>query len=113
MASIYLTSREKRFLFSLRFRQHAKPRFDVSVLASYGLIHRNYLSEKNEIGEYVPDGTYSLSDLGKRWFIQQREERFVKKLPVVLSVIALIKSFWPEIMSAFQWIIETVRSISN
>lgn len=106
MGGFYLTIREKIFLFLLRFKKKIKPRFDVHQLASYGLIRSNHSSEKNEIGEWLKDGTYSLTDSGKRYFIQRREAFFVKRLPVVISLVALIKSFWPEISALFNWVIE-------
>jgi len=108
MNGIYLTSREKRLLFVLRFCKKIKPKFDVSHLVSTGLIRPNSSGELNSIGEALEDGTYSLTDSGTRWFIQTKEKFFVKKLPVVLSLIALVKSFWPEIKNMFKWIIETV-----
>lgn len=106
MDSFYLTSRERWFLFLLRFKKKIKPRFDVHPLASRGLIRPNASDERNEIGEVLTDGTYSLTDAGRRYFIQRREIIFTKRLPVVISLIALIKSFWPEISGLCRWLIE-------
>lgn len=109
MDNIYLTHCEKRLLFLMRFKKKVKPSFDVSMLVSYGLITPNSSGVKNSIGEHLTDGTYSLSDKGNRYFIQIRENFFTTRLPVLISLIALVKSFWPEISAFCCWIIEKLN----
>lgn len=103
-----LNRRERRLLNLLRFKKSAKPRFDVRPLVSLELIQPNYSGEKNEIGEALADGTYSLTDAGRRYFIQRRDEFFTKRLPVAISLAALTKSFWPEIKKICKWLIEAL-----
>lgn len=109
MDNIYLTSREKRLLILMCFKKKVLPKFNVSKLYSYGLIDHTYSGNPNQYGARMPDKTFCLTDLGRRWLIKWKEECFVKKLPVVLSLIALIKSFWPEICA----VIEALKKLQN
>lgn len=113
MEKICLTRREKYLLLSMKNGKKIKPEFDVSQLVSFGLIRRDYSGKKNDIGEQLPDDTYSITDYGHRYLIHKREEYFTRKLPVVISLIALIKSFWPEISALTGWLLRTAISIAN
>lgn len=90
-SKIVLTYEERFRLFTLIFVK--KQCGDVHSaklcrLFQYGLICPNYSSECDKFGQYLPDGTYSLSDSGKRYRIFLRRERFHRYLtPVTVSVI--------------------------
>lgn len=107
MNHIYLTFREKRLLSLMRFKKRVKPRIRIDRLLSYRFIIPNYSGQRNKIGESLPDGTYSITDTGRLYFIQRREKFFTVKFPVIMSLIALIKSFWPELSALVNMLIET------
>lgn len=113
MDGIYLTSREKRLLLLMRFKKKVLPRFDVSRLYSYGLIDHTYSEKPNQYGARYPEKTFCITDLGRRWLIKWKEECFVNKVPVILSLIALIKSFWPETTDFAVSIIEALKKSPN
>lgn len=79
----------KKFLFHKRIPEEAIPD-SVHVLASYGLIKRNYSDETNEYGEHLSDGTYSLTDLYFRYRAYKRQQ--FRKSFVYPIVIAFITS---------------------
>ena len=87
MDHIYLTGKEKRLLFFMRFKKKVKPKADVRQLVSYGLIQRNYSDQRNAIGEAVSDGTYSLTDFAIRYRIAKRQDRWQRIVtPIFVSV---------------------------
>lgn len=102
--NILLTFSEKltlvRFIFRKRIPEESL-HASANALRSYGLIQRNYSDEINEIGERIPDGTYSPSDLCRRYRAYQRQQFFKTKLPVIISIIALIGAYRTEIHSLF------------
>lgn len=91
MDGVYLTCREKRLLFVMRFRKKIKPKFDVSHLISCGLIDHTYSGRKNMIGEHVPDDTYSLTAFERRWRIANRQDRWQRIVtPIFVSVASSV-----------------------
>lgn len=70
--NVFLTFSEKltllRFVFRKRIPKESLHR-SADVLISYGLIHRNYSDKENEIGNLIPDGTYSPTNLCRRYFV--------------------------------------------
>ncbi len=68
--NIILTFSEKltlmRFIFRKRIPEESL-HASANALRSHGLIQRNYSDETNEIGERIPDGTYSPTDLCRRY----------------------------------------------
>ena len=100
---ILLTFREKLFLFSLRFRKRYKGNAyaaPCSKLCEYGLIAPNYKKTRGSEGEYIPDGTFSLTDTYWRYCIYSRRERFHRYLtPIVVAFLTsietnLLKELW-------------------
>lgn len=91
MDGIYLRFREKCFLFALRFRKKLPPLIDVDYLCSRGLVRKNFSGERNEIGDAIPDGTYSLTDFAVRYRIAKRQD-FWKRVvtPVTVSILTTI-----------------------
>lgn len=58
----------------------------VQVLVRYGFIKRNYSNKTNEIGEQLPDGTYSLTDQYSRYrkyLKQQFRKSFI--YPIIIA----------------------------
>lgn len=90
-SKIVLTRDERFLLFSLAFKK--KMTGDVhscklNHLYVSGLICINYSDKRDEFNSRIPDGTFSLSDTGKRYKIYLRRERFHRYLtPVTVSAI--------------------------
>lgn len=93
-SKIVLTRNERFLLFILAFKKkmtgdvHSR---ELSHLYLSDLICINYCDERDELNSPIPDGTFSLSDTGKRYKIYLRLERFHRYLtPVTVSVITTI-----------------------
>ena len=103
MDQIYLTFRENRFLFILRFRKKAKPRFDVSHLYDCNLIKMNYYAEKNQYGASMPDGTFSLTDFAIRYRIAKRQARWHRLVtPITVSILTNAALY------ALKWLLQQI-----
>ena len=110
--SINLLPNEKVILFTLRFKRVRKGDVyssELSTLNNYGLINQNYLPDRGSEGEYISDGTYSLSDRGKRYIAYLRRQRFYRYLtPVIVAFLTtvatnLLKELWlPALLSWIQ-----------
>lgn len=88
MNGIYLTNREKRLLFLMRFKKKHVPKDDVSTLVSHGLIAHTYSGRRNAIGEAIPDATYSLTDKAVRYRIAKREDRWKRIItPITVTIL--------------------------
>lgn len=98
VAQIRLTPAEKLFLRKLRFKKHLPLPENMRNLRSLGLVDPDYLDEKGPIGECVPSGTVHLTDKYIRWCFYSRDTVFKEKIPVIISVIALLKSCQDEIL---------------
>ncbi len=103
MDQIYLTRQEKRFLTYLRFVKKIQPGFDVSHLVKCGLIRRNYSDKKNEIGMFIPENTYSLTDYERRWRIAKRQDRW-QRIVTPITVTILTDAVIHAIRQLLQWI---------
>ncbi len=81
-------------------------RLNLLFRNSYITIEKsNALDVKNPDYKLARRGIKALED----WYIQQKtmqrrlwEDRILKILPIMISLIALIKSFWPEISALLQ-----------
>ena len=96
---IKLTISERLILFYIKKKKKVKFHKYPHKLISYGLIEQNYLSEVNSIGAPIPEGTYSLTDFALRYRLYRKERYFEGKLPVIISIIALIGAYRNEIFS--------------
>lgn len=105
MDSVFLTFREKRLLFFMRFKKKVKPRFDVSQLVSYGLISPNHFSKKSAIGTFDPDGTYSLTDKAVRFRIKRRQD-FFRRIITPITVTILTDAVINAARWLWQWLQE-------
>lgn len=101
--NIVLDFKERFILFTLFIsRVHKGDVFSPSLHHLYkcGLIKQNYLPERDSLGQFIPDGTYSLSDSGRRYKIYLRRNRVHRYLtPITVSVITtvvidLLKHLW-------------------
>lgn len=108
--SIVLLPSEKFLLLSLQFnrRQHGdvySPR--LAKLNQYGLIEQNYLSHRGSEGEALSDGTFSISDSGKRYLAFIRHERFKRYFtPLIVAFLTsigtnLAKDLWLPVLLAW------------
>lgn len=101
--NIVLNFKERFILFTLSiFRVRKGDVFSSSLHHLYqcDLIKQNYLPERDSLGQFIPDGTYSLSDSGRRYKIYLRRNRVHRYLtPITVSVITtvvidLLKHLW-------------------
>ena len=110
--SVNLLFSEKLILFSLRFKKSRKGSVhspQLSKLNDYGFIHQNYLPQRGSEGEYLSDGTYSLSDRSRRYRVYLRKQRFHRYLtPIIVAFLTtvatnLLKELWlPAILNWIQ-----------
>jgi hypothetical protein len=59
----------------------------------------------------VPNDVYSITELGINHLLYRKEKIFLKKLPVVISLIALISSFRTEILLLARLSIQLLKNI--
>ena len=102
-ASLNILFKEKCILFSLRFKKCRKGDVfssKLNKLREYGLISENYLPQRDSEGNYLSAGTYSLSDMGRRYFVYLRKQRFYRYLtPIIVAFLTsiatnLLKELW-------------------
>ena len=98
-ASLNILFKEKCILFSLRFKKYRKG----------NVFSENYLPQRDSEGSYIPDGTYSLSDRGRRYNVYLRKQRFHRYLtPIIVAFLTsiatnLLKEQWlPAILNWLQ-----------
>lgn len=90
-SKFYLNFIDKTILFFLRFKTNFKlnqfPNARIRF-CEYGLIKPNSSGQKNQIGEAVPDGTYSKTDLYRKYSIYCRMEFYRSFFfPLIVAVI--------------------------
>lgn len=109
--SIILLKSERFILFSLRFKRRQcgdvySPR--LIKLREYGLIIQNHLPQCDNSGNYLSDGTFSISDRGKRFCAYASKERFKRYItPAIVAFFTTIitNALEPKILSALlNWI---------
>lgn len=110
--SINLLFKEKIILLTLRFKKYRNGDVfsqKLNKLHEYGLISQNCLSHRGREGEFLSDGTYSLSDRGKRYIVYLRKQRFYRYLtPIIVAFLTsiatnLLKEQWlPVILNWLQ-----------
>lgn len=106
--SINLLWKEKIILFTLRFKKCRNGEVfsqKLNKLREYGLISQNYLPQRGREDESLSDGTYSLSDRGKRYIVYLRKQRFHRYLtPIIVAFLtsvatSLLKEQWLPVVS--------------
>lgn len=95
---IHLRFLERFKLFLMRFKKKVSLAFlgkQAEYLLLIKFIAANYSDCQNEIGENIPDGTFSLTDKYHRYLIYRRHE-LMKTIansilfPIIVSVIASV-----------------------
>ena len=104
---IVIKRNERLYLLSLRFKKKRKLPPSMRYLYVYGLVVPNYTGERDQLGGFIQDGTYSLSDKYARYSIYRRDLFFRGKLPVIISVIALLRSYRNEIL----WLLQAIAKL--
>ena len=103
---ILLTKEERKILRKIRLHQPVKDSDTVSRLATeFCFVIRHYdrvTDPKTGLRHPVPNGKFSLTPEYERYRIYRREQYFVGKLPVILSIIALIISSTVAIFEVMQ-----------
>lgn len=107
MIDVYLTAKEKRVLFFMRFKKKSKIKeSDADSLLKFKMIERNYLPETDELGCVIWDGTFSLTDEYTRFRIAKREDRFNRLVtPVTVTVLTNI------VLYGLQWLVRWLQSM--
>ena len=78
-------------------------------LMEYELISYNYLNDRDSIGCQIRDGTVSTNrnyEIYKKYSFNKFVET---KLPIIISLIALIKSFDSEIISVLRLLVQLLK----
>lgn len=78
-------------------------------LMNYNLISYNYLQDTDCIGSSIQDGTVSTNknyELYRKYLMNKFVET---KLPIIISLIALIKSFDSEIISVLRLLMQLLK----
>lgn len=106
VTDVYLTFNEVLLLKKFNKQTILKKSEHMNNLIYFELIKPEYIQTK--YGS-VPDidGMYSISKFGETYLLYRKEKIFLNKLPVIISLIALISSFRIEIL----WIIQQLMQI--
>lgn len=89
---------ERAKLFLMRFKKRVSSKFlgkQKHPLLKMNLVSENYLPYQSPIGEYLEDGTYSLTEKYYRYLVYKRH-LFLKSMansivfPIIVSVITSI-----------------------
>jgi hypothetical protein len=109
---IILTRKERLILFNLRFMKRCEGNVysaSLQKLYKYGLISPNYFPEQGSEGEFIPDGTYSLTDEYKRLRIYESKQRIHRYItPITLAAVTtivtrLLEQWWlPAVINFLQ-----------
>ena len=90
-SDIILNFKERTLLFLIGFCKSSRLFYEYvskSPLCRFNIVRLNDSDERNVDGIPIPDGTYSLTDFGKRYKIYLRRERFYRYLtPITVSAI--------------------------
>lgn len=117
--TIFLTFKEKQILRRIMHNGEVPADFCPekcrNTLEEHGLICVDRNTEAN-LGYGIKGiiqgdpKTLHASDKATRYFLYRREQYFKGKLPVVIALVALIKSFDREIMMIFHFIQDLIAS---
>jgi hypothetical protein len=72
-------------------------------LISYNLIKSNFVCQTPG-NMPVSNDTYTITELGENYIQYRKEKIFLNKLPVIISIVALTKSFSYEISTVVIWL---------
>lgn len=110
---IYFTNEEKRIIRALKKNQRINSSvFDFTILNNLiimGFVSYNHLTERGPAGAFIPDGTVSLTDHYKRYRKFKIKTFIDHRIPIIISVIALLKSFEVEITSIVKQLMQLLK----
>lgn len=113
MDNIYFTKEEQHILKTLaKYQSMPESNYEhkyLSNLIAMGFVSYNYLPQQSKSGADIPDGTVSLTDQYKRYRSFKRKSFIEHKVPIIVSCIALLKSFEFEIISLMQWLMQLLK----
>lgn len=97
-SNIHLTLKMRVKLFVMRFKKRVTERFlgsECDYLTAIQFVKGNRTNRKNEIGQCIPDGTYSLTFKYGLYLAYRHEKAFYAVLgsvftPIIVSVITSI-----------------------
>lgn len=75
-------------------------------LISFGFVYQAQ-TKQNAYGKLLYYGNYVINDKGRQYLHYHKEKFFIAKLPVTLSIIALIGAFRQEIF----WLIQAIEKL--
>ena len=109
ISQIYLSHSEFKTLKNIKRNRRLRVADGIEKLKSLKLIYENTSSTPGDMP--VGIGTFEISDSGKSYLIYRKEKLFEKKLPVVISVIALIGAYRYELLWLLQAIAQLLKNI--
>gem|GEM_PF-4930593 len=110
VSDIFLSYKEVRALKKCSKVDITKQLKHNERLLHYGLIQFNYV--QNVPGNMpVSDSSFSITEFGINYLLYRKEKMFLKKLPVVISLIALVSSFRHEILLLAQSVVQLMKNI--
>lgn len=67
---------------------------NVDKLLKYGVVAYNYYDDQDQYGNFVSDGTVSVTDEYERYLSSYCSEWLWRAIPIVISLAALVISLW-------------------
>lgn len=110
VTDVYLTFREIVLLKKFQKQTLLKKSKKMERLIFFELIKPQYI-QTNYGNEPDFDGMYSISEFGKTYLLYRKDKIFLNKLPVIISLIALISSFRGEILLLGQLLMQLWKNI--
>ena len=110
VSDVYLTYNEVQSLKKLKNQDVIKNPKNIDRLINYGLIQLNY-SQFEPGNMPTRNGTFSITEFGTNYLLYRKDKIFLKKLPVYISIIALISSFRKEILLLAQLVMHILKNI--
>ena len=80
---------------------------DLHTLLQLKLIKENYTNELDSIGNFISLNTVSIAKDYERYKSVKRTLFIERKLPIIISIIALLSSFRAEIL----WLIQAIMQL--
>lgn len=100
-SDIFLSSKELRLLKKYNKHDVLDELPGTNRLITNKLIEPEFVCQISG-GMPVPNGKYRISELGRNYLNYHKEKIFLKKLPVVISIIALVISIASFLYSILQ-----------
>lgn len=109
-STFILRTNEKICLFKLRFIKHASSNFFGNHFSKFSKLHLIAPTSGTLIhGVYKPKNDYHLTSTYWEYIAYRRESYFKGKLPVIISIIALMKSYGFGIDDIILWCMQQLE----